>query len=239
MTRAAIALLLAAPILITVAAVGRAQVNRADGRSPIVLTQREVRLTPRDDDSSAAVLSLAWTEGDQRTTWATRDKLRELGFDVSVHPDDLGAEAHYARQLQRDVFVAFELNGPAWQNVLAARERSEVAGQPVPADGLRGAGSRLVAVDADRDGAALAARYPNAATHLITRAVMRPSRVKPPSEPAYLYGTIVNILPRSIYVPEPWASQLPRRQFEANQAGYTVSVRYGRSWEPWVVRVER
>ena len=239
MNRRIVILLLAAPVLVTAFVVGGAQWNRSDGRGPIHLTQREVSLTPRDAEHSAATLWLAWSEPDPRATWATRDKLRALGFDMSVDPNADEGDAHYQRQLPRPVYVAFELNGPAWEAVLAARERAEQAGQAPIADGLREIGSRLVPVDADTDATALAARHPESSTHLIARALVRPLRVKPPGEAAYVFGTVANVLPRQIHVPSPWGERLPRRQFEANQEGYEVSVMYGRAFEPWVVGAGR
>ncbi len=54
----AIALLL--PIWVTGATLASVSRNRSGGRDPIVLSEREVFVSPRSDDNTTATLWLAW-----------------------------------------------------------------------------------------------------------------------------------------------------------------------------------
>ncbi len=98
-------------------------------------------------------------------------------------------------------------------------------------DPARTEGSRLVVVDVDEDAAALEQRYPDGRTHLITAGLARAGDV------------IVNLDPQRIHVPRELASALPRweatRAAISDQLPFTLSLRYGRHWEPWVMRVDR
>lgn len=90
-----------------------------------------------------------------------------------------------------------------------------------------GPGSRLVVVETGKDADALAAKYPDGRRHIITAAVLRGGRV-------------VNIEPAQILVPPRLAARLPgaaRRSPGAALAAVTVTVQYGRLWQPWVVDV--
>jgi len=87
------------------------------------------------------------------------------------------------------------------------------------------------------DGDVLSARYPNARTHLVTAGRIRVTRHEPRGEPPYLTGSIENIEPRRIHVPRELASALLPRRFDAAPPSLTVSIRYGRNFEPWVVGI--
>jgi hypothetical protein len=228
------------PVLFAAAVLAASAVNGRSARGPIVLTEREATLSPRSADRSVAEVWLGWTEPAGRSgEWLTRDALAALGFDVSVEAADARAESHYRRQLSRRAFAAFELNGPAWQAVLADRERLQRAGQPVPVEGLGGIGSRLVPVAVDRDAAVLALQYPDPRTHLITAATIRVVRFVVPDGAPYVGGTLVNIDPRRIQIPSAHASNLPRREQgeDPQRRPYTISLMYGSRWEPWAAAV--
>jgi hypothetical protein len=235
MTRRWILLLVALPIVYTAAALAFVALNRRGGREPIVLSSREVLLSLRNDDDSAARISLIWHRGPfEGDTWFGREKLRELGFDVSVDPQSPDAERHYRLALPRRAFVAFELDGPAWQAWLAEQERQDASA--ALRDEFRRTWSRLVPVDAARDADALMARYSDARTHLIAAAVVQLSRIAPPRETPFLSGIVANIDPVRIRVPRDLASRFPPQESRA-ALGYSVSLRYGRRWEPFVVDV--
>jgi hypothetical protein len=165
------------------------------------------------------------------------DLLRDLGFDVSVDPAAADAGEHYRRVLPRAAFVAFELAGPAWQALLAAREREAGPdGPPRPGD-PRSTGSRLVPVDAAREAATLATRYPNARTHLIAAATIGMRRHTEPGVEPYLAGWVMTVDPREMHVPRELAARLPPRDRRDEQPSFTVEIDYGRRFEPWVVGV--
>lgn len=235
------AALLLLPLAYTGAALAVVNANRNTSRAPIVLTQREAGAPFANEENSATRLRLGWQpEPVGVRWWFDREKLQEIGFDTSVDPKDEHADRHYRRMLPREAFVAFEYDGPAWDAWLAARESNEPAGMRRPEGNLRDYASRLVAVDAARDAATLAVRYPDGRTHLITAAVVRPERVGSTSEQPYLAGIILAIAPSQIYVPRDLARRLPQRE-RTPSAGlppaYTVTVAYGARWEPFVTAV--
>lgn len=187
MSRTSIALLVVIPLLFTAAVLAEVAINRREGglREPIVLSERELSLAPRDDDNTAAMAWLMWS-----------DRQRPL-------PDRRAVR----RDLPRRVFVALAL------------------------DPARTEGSRLVVVDVDADAAVLERRYPDGRTHLITAGTARAD------------GTIVNLDPVRIHVTRELAAALPRwqatRDPSRSHVPFTMSLRYGRHREPWVVGVTR
>jgi hypothetical protein len=94
-------------------------------------------------------------------------------------------------------------------------------------------GSRLVPVDNDPDPEVLARRYPDGRTHLISAVEMGPD------------GTMFGFDPGRLTVPREFAAAVPVNEYPKPDAAYTaaprftVQVRYGRRWEPWVVGVSR
>jgi len=96
-------------------------------------------------------------------------------------------------------------------------------------DPARAEGSRLVVVDVDPDAAVLEQRYPDGRTHLITAGLARSSDV------------VVNLDPVRIHVPRELAAALPywpaTRTPDYIHAPFTLSLQYGRHWEPWVIEI--
>jgi hypothetical protein len=247
MTRA-VAAALTLPVVFTAAALALVERNRSGGRAAIVLTERELRLQPRSDDKSAAVLSIDWrTNSRHQHTWLTRDKLRALGFRCDVDPLSRGAEEYYRRVVPRVVYVALEFDGPAWQQWLEEEElddarRAESTGQPLPPGmrRVRETSSRLVVVDAGRDADTLASRYPDATRHLITAGVIQVIYDARNWPQAPLSGTVARLMPGRIHVPTALATALPpllRPHEDTPAASYSVALRYGRRYEPWVERI--
>jgi hypothetical protein len=229
------------PVAYTAAILLLAASNRTTGRVPIVLTHREAVAPVRNEDRTATQLRLTWQSPPPSPDgWFTREMLATLGFDVGLDPAAPGAERHYARLLPREVFIAFELDGPAWQQ-LAGRAGSAAGPAPPPGRDreFEQHASRLVPVDAALDAGTLAARYPDGRTHLITEAVVRARWVRAVgSGTPYLHGDLMNIEPNQVNVPRDLARQLPLRdRFDGTQIPYTVSIRYGSRWEPVVVDV--
>ena len=175
----AIALLL--PIWVTGATLASVSRNRSGGRDPIVLSEREVFVSPRSDDNTTATLWLAWQpSAGMNARMAAR--AAEAAGDPAASGD---------RSLPRQAFIALELNGPAFRALPVERERELT--------------SRLVAIDIDPDASVLAQRYPNARTHLISAGVVRV-----PAGAPYAEGIILSLEPPRIHVPRDLAVQLPR-----------------------------
>lgn len=93
-------------------------------------------------------------------------------------------------------------------------------------------GSRLMKVGTHTDPEVLARRFPNGRTHLITAATMSAD------------GRVTGIDPRTIVLPAslvPAALAVrpaaPRRRPPFDTPAFSVDIRYGRRFEPWVVGV--
>lgn len=220
------------PLLVTGFTVASAAWNRAGGREPIVLSERELPLRYASADNSGRSVWIrhqyAWGE---EQPWLDAATLAALGFDTSMDPASPDAEAHYRRELRRVAFVALEFDGPAWQARAVEYERN--LRQWTPDADVRkqlDASSRLVPVDVDLDPAVLEARYPNPRTHLIARGVVRISLHAPPQERPRLTGSI-DLAPDSLYVPSHAAERL-------SAPSYRLSVKYGRRYEPWIAGAE-
>jgi hypothetical protein len=244
MTWRAFVIALILPLWVTGATLASVSRNRSGGREAFVLSERELFVSPRTDDNTTARLWLSWQPPSmRRDSWFNAQKLRQLGFDVPEVADTAGAESYVRRGMPRDVFVALELDGPAWRAFLEERARSVVVprGERTIADELAEKGSRLVVVDADPDAAVLESRYPDARRYLITAGTARAQVVSMPNEPPYVVGTIERLMPQQIHVPREWASQLPRYEPSAERISerFEVEIRYGRNYEPWVTAIRR
>jgi hypothetical protein len=228
---------LALPLLVTASTLVAVTVNRSGGREPITLSEREVYLSPRNDDNTTAAVSLSW-HSPPDMVWLDRARLARLGFDTSVDPASPDAREHYTRTLPRQVFVAMELNGPAFEQVMTALDRQRrLAPGGAPDEYARTRMSRLVVVDADRDADVLAQRYPNARTHLITAATIGIWHIGPPS-PAGIGTSVSGVTPPRIQVPREWAGALPLTNARETRTPppFAIDVRYGTRYEPWITR---
>ena len=235
--------------------------NRSAEEARIELTERELALpwnAFRDDDDSG--LALRWSWRRPRADWLDRDKLRELGFDVSVPPGDPQAEGFYAHALPREAFMVLEMDGEAWRRDLADREeelRKCMRGQcpeeypntpeemRTQLDQDRRMGSRLLAVDAGTDPEELRRRYPDRSRHLVLRASV--SIHLAGQERKLLEGRLSGPQVGGVHVPRSLRPVLdeivrntPQEAREAPKAPrYRVTVAAGRRYEPWAVEVER
>jgi hypothetical protein len=197
--------------------------------------------------------------------WFDRAKLREVGFDSSVDPADKEAGVHYGRLPARRVFVALEYDGPAWTKWLEDRkpQLSEQTGEygkeitpEMRFEIERETESRLVAIDVGRDAAELRRRYPDRSKVVILPGVARvmfeaglagtPQRL---ARPAQLGGAIERLLGEAINVTPPHSDILGGLEpslpwtFSAGAVKitpprYSVRLRVGSLFEPWVVGVE-
>ena len=242
--------------------------------SEIALTSRELQFYGSRSDDSSVVLLLRWENtapeypvGLPRDVpgWFDSSKLKELGFDLSVPPDSPRAERFYGNLRSREVFVALEFEGPAWEQWLKDREpqiqqESQYAPNISAAERLeieRQTASRLVAIDAARDPAELRRKYPDRKRVMILQALARamhepgqPRSAVGPARPSFLRGAIIRILTESINVPEPLSRLFDNQQsytpytFDGQQVKiqpptFAANLRIGSKYEPWVVDVKR
>lgn len=238
--RFVVALLL--PVMVTGVVMAAAARNRSSGRGPTTLSERELSVSRQSADDTTASLSLAWSPSAD-AAWPGLAKLAELGFDVSIAPSADGANEFYARALPMRVFVALELDGPAFAAVMEQFPGNEVSAiPPVPDGDFRRRMSRLVVVDVARDAAALEPRYPNPRTHLIAAASMRIYRMdRPASAGPIVGGSIISIDPSQISVAGALARSLPASNGfgRGGPAPLAVDLYYGSAGEPWVADVRQ
>ena len=203
-------------------------------------------------DGSGAGLYRMGVEGGGSPAWLDESKMASLGFAAAPSTAHLDADrgAAYQRQLPREVFVVLELNGPAYRTAL---ERAASAAKELETKNERGVGkktadeltdrethhsSRLFAVDAGLDRAALRSKFGDRAQYAIVRGQVRPTWL-PQSRGAAgaitgLSAAIVNVPQemRSVFegvVPiSDFGSVGPSKHFDAELA-------FGRWLEPWLV----
>ncbi|HEU4935720.1 MAG TPA: DUF4824 family protein [Vicinamibacterales bacterium] len=244
-------LLLAAALIVcvtNVVALGTGYLNRRNAPAgAITLTERELRITASGSESTATILRLEWTSPDNEGFPC--DKIRPLGFTCPDRP--VSAERRVLEQPQRNGYIVLEYDGPAYQRVrkraeaLAAQQSAEnpaVKPDPSSLDRL----TRLVAIDVGADADTLRRTYPDASRYLITTArigaVAKGVSVSPPL--VTLSGFVISVMPSTINVPLPLSTRLrdasalhyrnPPRSWTPS---YTVTLRYGRFLEPWIVDV--
>ena len=264
---AAVALLIAsnAWVLVHVAA------NRAGtSDAQLELTSRELAAYGGGREDSSVMLALRWQNtapmydvtGFEPLPWFDEHKLAELGFET-VLASGTDAGRFYRSQQSRHIYVALELDGPAWQHWLAAREqlwRQDPTGTAplTPEQRLevdRETESRLVAIDAAIDPAALRRRHPDREHVMILPALARVMRdeartatAASPARPARLRGAIIRIAIEQINVPEPLSRQFVGQSSTMSwsiQSGdlkippvaFVVTLAVGSKHEPWIAGV--
>ena len=234
--------------------------------SMLTLTQRELRLPYRwgmEQERSGLSLRLEWrvpVSPDDREyelrqgafggtpAWLDADKLRALGFDL--RSDDRG------RLSSREVVLVLELAGPAYTAALerAAQqvERVEKRAERESPDDKQGAQalqaarenlqrerdtfSRLFAIDAGLDAAALRARYPDRSRYLIVGGRIRP-HVTPGDNGVVASGWIESLPVGSISVPERLRGGLDGAEHMTGRDDgrrFEADIVWGRRLEPWV-----
>jgi hypothetical protein len=237
----ALILAFALPVVFAALVLGSGLMNRRGGRGPTVLSERELRPGPRSDDQSVAEVRLTWSEPARSPGgWLTREQLAAVGFDVSLDAFDSQAEDSYRRQAPRRAFVVFELAGPSWYELLEERQRGDPAVAPESAGQPMAGASRLVPVDVARDGATLAARYPDPRTHLIVPAVVGIGRIARAGGPPGLGGMLISVDPPRIQVPVGLSAGVPfvSPRDNTSTTPFSMSLMYGSRWEPWIVSVD-
>ena len=193
--------------------------------------------------------------------WLDAAHMAALGFDTVVVPEDSRGRHGIERQLPREVLLVLELDGPAWQQALerarqnAARNEAALvanAGSKEFAEKAKRAqdqfkreetaNSRLFAIDAGLDRAALRARYSDRSRYLILKGTLRP-RLVTHEKKTRLTGYLSALAVTQINVPHALRPILepvlrkqrstaddPARHFEA-----TIAV--GQRLEPWIESV--
>jgi hypothetical protein len=212
--------------------------NRSAVSQQIELTERELSVDKLSDDNSGVSLHLRWVNAvaDDGTGWFGADKLAELGFDVHTRVTDPSAETKYRAVLPRDAFAVLELGGATWEAWVSRQEEREQHANIASRGSSPRAGTRLIAVDAGRDPAALRRRYPDQARYLIVQATIRVAphwNWNPQTKRQTLdslRGYIQPVIPDEIHLPLPYAAAISG----AKSNKYVVTLCYGSRYEPWI-----
>jgi Domain of unknown function (DUF4824) len=253
--------------------------NRSgEPESQLALTQRELQRPygwGMNRENSGVSLRIVWrvptaqwswnfayTGGNP--VWLDQDKMASLGFDVNP-PKEMQSNFRWAsRQLNREVLLVLELNGPAYQKSLqqaqqfAAEQDAKLAAQPndkslqqlakTAHDQARTEednNSRLFAVDAGLDLDELRAQYPDRNRYAIVRAQVRPSYL---SGLGKFTGNIDKISIDEINVPYQFHSAFDfrvmpaalRQTFGGQMSGkrmFEADVAFGQRLEPWITGI--
>jgi hypothetical protein len=190
--------------------------------------------------------------------WLDADRLAALGFRLPPLPDEFAARRRSPPA--REVWLALEFDGPAYAHSLqVAQERLAAARQLLDArpedtqqlhrvelagDLLRQAReewTRLFVVDADRDPAALRARYPDRERYAVVRGRVRPvtAALDPGNTQQLAWrGLVEDLSVATVHVPLGFRAVFETPPGDAGQqaqARYEVTLSWGRRGEPWIV----
>ncbi len=227
-------------------ALGFAWMNRAgEPEAVLELTEREARLLPRDSDSTAITLRLAWVDpsgAPGAARWFDAAKLASVGFDCTAPLTDENFR-FYRGQAPRAAYAAFEFEGESWQRYLASIT-SESGRQWAER------GSHLVLVDAGLDPGRLRALHPNRRQVLIAHATVGLAFEAEPGKAPVIYGRVNSAYPIDLTVPPRLRDEIaaarpapvppfdPRERWRGtplpDAPRYEVTVKWGRSLEPWI-----
>ncbi|MDP3511516.1 MAG: DUF4824 family protein [Sulfuritalea sp.] len=193
--------------------------------------------------------------------WLDESRMAALGFDTAAAAADQAERRRFERQLPREVLLVLELGGPTWQQALertrqnAARHEAallanadskEFAAKARRAEEQlkreENLNSRLFAIDAGLDRAALRAKYPDRGRYLIVKATLRPRTVTRDKQ-TRIGGYLSALAVSQINVPhalrpalEP-ALQSPRRNTGEPGARFEATIAFGQRLEPWIEAV--
>ena len=196
----------------------------------------------------------------RQPAWLDEARMAELGFDTRVQTES--QERRYQRGLPQPVLLVLEYDGPAWKRMLARAQKTAqahaaaAAANPGNAEFERRAksaadqarqerdgNSRLFVVDAGVDAAALRARYPDRARHLILAGMVRPAVRHVDGHGKRYGGFISEVAVDEINVPLAFRGELDRIRNGPSPAAighpprYAVRIATGQRLEPWLEQV--
>jgi hypothetical protein len=245
-------------------ALGGVAFNRSgDPDSMLQLSERELHVPYEwrgSKENSGISLNLRWrvlppekvgTTGGSyyfyRTSpfWLDEAKMVALGFDRAVRDRPLGSESAQGHMDAKELFLALELAGPAYQEAL---KRAEKYSKTIK-DGAerlseeREKFTRLFVVDAGSDHALLRARFPDRHRYAIVRGRIRPEWQGDAGN-YKLAGAISELSVSNINVPFDIRSVFDGAGESYNEdkkpsVRYQVDVSFGQRFEPWITMASR
>jgi uncharacterized protein DUF4824 len=195
--------------------------------------------------------------------WLDRAKLASLGFQVAQPPRARGGDGYYDRVLPREALVVLELDGLARETALeqarawARKEAARAAAGNGNKEALNAAknaaeflqreetvNSRLFAVDAGLDAAALRAQYPDRTRYAIVHGSVRAQHHPARGAAGEWTGYIEGIDNGQINVPLEFRKAIGSVPQTSDweppaQVGspFQATVAFGKRFEPWVTAV--
>jgi hypothetical protein len=194
--------------------------------------------------------------------WLDQAKMLELGFE---HEADDAEGRQWVRAPSREVWVVLEFDGPQHQRAIQLAERdlqakraadaqspgeearrSAVEAAQLRLERERTQASRLFAIDAGLDAGTLRQRYAQRDRYLIVRAIVSPERHhfgKNHPLSGTLGGRIQRLSIDSVHVPlqfrQVFEGAQPTHYSDRPDVRYSVTLAYGRRFEPWIVEAVR
>lgn len=193
--------------------------------------------------------------------WLDTAQMAALGFDTAALAEGNAGRRRFERQLPREIVLVLELAGPAWQQALeraqqnAARHEAarlanadskEFAAKAKRAQELlkleEAQNSRLFAIDAGLDRAALRVKYPDRSRYLILKATLRP-RLVVQDKKTRVTGYVSALAVTQINVPHALRplleTALGARRRTAGDPGahFEATLAVGQRLEPWLESV--
>ena len=193
--------------------------------------------------------------------WLDEVRMRTLGFDTAPVAESSEGRRRFERQQRREVLLVFELAGPAWQKareraranaarhqaaVQANADSKEFAARSKRAQEVLKAeeesGSRLFAIDAGLDLAALRAKYPDRSRFLILKAHVRP-RLETRERKTWVTGYVSELAVPTVNVPHALRAGLepvlraPPRSPGGLAPPFEATLAVGQRLEPWIEAV--
>jgi len=245
--------LVAVVIVTNAAMLAFAWANRTSTTSALRVTERELYPDLMSDRDSSVRLRLRHVRPAEYRDWLDAAKLTSLGLTCRSRTG--GPPIGAGCGLPRRAFVALEFDGPAWQEVIARRteERDALLRKSSDTnsydrsaarqlDDLIRVGTRLVAIDASLDAAALRQAHPDERV-IILPAIVRAWLAIPPgaASPPVMAGTIdpvTTAIVLSVGGAQWFRTNLASRYRGDGSPRYSVDLVVGRRYEPWVRSVQ-
>lgn len=236
--------------------------NRSESVAVLTLSERELSIPMyRDLEDSGLALSLqyqvlrsdidSYQHGSNRAPWLDAVKMLSLGFDE----DDLktGNDSGFSDIPEREVYIALEFNGKAYQQMLANvqawhdeaiidEDLTDRAATDIDKRLLREqvSSSRLFAIDADTNLMTLQQKYPQD-NMLFLKGLVRVRFWANNDTQERSMGYIQSLIVGNINVPYPFNTRLKDLPVPAyndvSPPDYEVEIHFGKRLEPWIERV--
>ncbi len=254
-----------------VALLGVAYNRSGDPESVLTLTQRELERPyawRMNRENSGVSLHIDWRLAGKTEeflyyyryasrgspAWLDQAKMASLGFDVGPPGGAQDIRRWASRQLEREVLLVLEMDGPAYQESLqrarqyVAEQDARLAALPRDKDLQRAAkvahealtheendNSRLFAVDAGLDQAALRAKFPDRNRYAIVRAKVHLTATDKGAFAGYIAGLSID----EVNVPHEYHALIEGTGVPSTVgpalAPFEARTAFGQRLEPWLL----